>query len=332
MIDTVGVEIHVPEHLMQQMEDQARPWGTRRYFPLKHRYGKRKTNVFLNKLTGTIAFEASIANVLSGHNVFGSNNLLHLIRSFMKLLYQRVDLAMTEKDWHHIARCPIEIWRLDLTASFRVHSEYDVIPLLNCTREHLLARGKKIEIFETAHGAETIYVGKRSSRITLKFYNKGLLLRVSQIPSDVPYREKIVDCATKLVRFEITMRRKELERLSLAVVSAWSAGKVRQMIQSRIAKFKFAEALKIELTQDVFNELSPRDQMVYRLWIAGANWRPYLKSERMLHQSIKNLLDHGVNIGRRPHPSESISLARVFSSENAYFRGPKGLSRKGAFI
>lgn len=293
----------------------------------------RKFVVTLQPSKHRIKVQASLPKLLQGHNVFGSNKMFDLCLAVTELVYEGLELEMTDRERDLLIRRGFRVGRADLTVSFPVGSEANVIAVLYEIRNQLLAKGQKISSYENAMSLETVYVDPRSSWISIKFYNKYLeLLNNSPLPFDLSMRDRLLDAAKSLVRMEITMRWAALKYYGLDWADAWSTKLVREIVCKHLTEFNFTGIVKGSVDLPDLNDLKPDLRTTYGLWASGADVRRHYHPatfKRRQHDLLA-LLD--VDIGRRPRSSPPMSLRTVLSPTKMRFNYPRWLRQaEGVF-
>lgn len=305
-------------------------YGNRFY--LQHPFGYKNPAVCFDLEKREFWTETSIPKLLQGHNVFGSNRLQYLCLEVARLIYNHLGLRFTRRERRQIEGRRIRLGRADTTCSFRMASPEEVPITIEACWEHLRAEG----LDWSAYGNddfESVYKQQHSTRITEKFYAKYAELMVKRhgIPDCVAQRPLVLEYAKYLVRFEVTWRAPELRRLGLEHADQWTPQIVRQIIMERLDRLNLQGAIRERLAPKHLDNLNKGDRVFYDLWAQGSNLRPN-RHYSPLKRTRQNLLKHGVDIFRRPATGNDIALNELLTEENAYFVGPKGLTRRGAIF
>ena len=300
-------------------------------FFVKHPYGLQNLKVYFSIEKRLMWFETSLPKLLQGQNVFGSNRLEYMCLKAMEYVYQQVGLNFSAAEREVIRSKGIRLGRVDATCSFLLNSQEEVADALEAILEQLRAEGFKWSAYGE-FGIQTLYRQQYSKRITDKFYNKGQELLVNTIPRNVVERERILEIAKNDVRFEVTVRGKELKELNLQYADQWGKKAVRELIEQRLASFKFRGLIKQQLASEQICDLPDGARMFYGLWRQGACFR-MSRGYRTLSRARDLLLKtYQVDIYRPRRPRKLISLQRVLAAESAYFVAPKCLTNRGAIF
>lgn len=213
------------------------------------------------------------AKFLQGHNLFGSDDLPHLSRTFIRAVVARIGHTLTADEAAAIDAGLVIITRIDTTQSW----DFGTLPrALNAVRAlsqhtHLSHRGKGSLIAEG-----TCIWGKGSRRWNGKAYAKGHELKAHKLPHEIPHHADLTAYAQGLVRFEFTVRSMELKRRHLDVLQNWSKTGVTpdSLHADLMAQLNISEATMIDADQ--LAELPPRLQLVYDAWKSGKDLRAIL--------------------------------------------------------
>lgn len=280
-----------------------------------------------------IVIELSPTKHLVGHNIVGTNFARKLILGAVRLIYQNYHLRFTKDEKAFYARQDFSLTRGDATGGFLVGSQKNVVNTMELIREHLLAHGHHIVVHEGPNGIETIYVGKSSTRSTVKFYNKYLeiMAKGAEAMKELPYYDEVMNYAKKVVRFEVTVRTSdELKRLGLKKSSEWNPFKVRELLTARLRKLGFSDQLLTELPPGVVAGLNQVKGKRYEQWLAGEYLRKTLKPPNFARDR-KYFLSHGVDITRTPADTQdAVVLSSRVSPEKLKMTYPMRFVELGA--
>lgn len=302
------------------------------HFYLKHPYGLPAIRINFNLKRREFWLETSLPKVLQGHNVFGSNRLEMLCLSVVKLIYAQLGVEFAN-DERIIREEGIRLGRLDVTCSFALESSTMVELVQECLYEQLRAEGKAWSAFGKSV-IETVYNQQHSERITDKYYDKGKELNLAgrRLPLNIPLRQRILDLAHRLLRFEVTYRGKELADLGLDYADCWDNAQVKAELKVRLNQFNFRGVLHPLLAIQELDGLNSSCRTFYGLWKDGANLNKY-RHNRTLHRARQTLLeDHKVDIYRRTKTGCAIPLQNILHPSRAYYTAPKSLVRGGAIF
>lgn len=219
---------------------------------------------------GQLYLSGNPAKFLQGHNLFGSADAVGLFLSVGLKVREAVGLFPSAGTWHSLDFAGPDLTRLDLTRSYRFPSDdharawlRDVAPMARSRHGGAIMRGG------------TVYFGQSSERWAFKVYLKsdelraqGKLHRLAVSPFS-KQRRQLEEWAAGVVRFELTLRSKELVKLGdlgdLDPLTVW------QTYFDRITWNRNAEASA--MADIVESDLSPRLRGVLALWRQGDDLR-----------------------------------------------------------
>jgi II/X family phage/plasmid replication protein len=199
---------------------------------------------------------------LQGHNVYGHSDICSIIMDF---LYQV--LKVLEVDEFTIRRVlnrePIFITRLDITSSYIMDSAADVGGWLRAASQYMTGKNQKVD------NEKTLYVGKHSRRVSIKVYEKASEMvahrKTFNLSDEIFDRLHLV--ASKLLRFEVTLRGMKLKDLRFDLLHDLTNDKLEREFQTVISKMNLPE--NIELVENAVHELPLRYSGVYLRWQDG---------------------------------------------------------------
>jgi II/X family phage/plasmid replication protein len=149
-------------------------------------------------------------------------------------------------------------------------------------------------------GSGTVYIGQKSRRLALKFYDKwaelharghGLCAKLAP-----EWHQPLLDWAAGQVRGELTVRSRELADRGLRRAGAWTPRMAELVYDARLEALEVSDTLR--LTEDEVTDLPPRLVAVYDAWRAGRDLRA-LYSRAYFYRLRRQLLDlAGVDILR----------------------------------
>lgn len=336
MFDTVKPYFYMTDMVLDRLHDQQalKNLDTKFYrnkFYLHHPFGLKNPAVYFDMENRNLHTETSLPKLLQGHNVFGTNRLEYLCLATIKLIYKQLGLMFTSRERRVIRDEGIRLGRLDGTCSFRLTTPQQVAEALEVICDQLRAEG----LHWSAYGQfdiETVYNQQRSTRVTDKFYDKFVELMRKKMDVGVAERAWILKFVSRLLRFEVTWRAKELNRLELEYADLWSPELLKQMMQERLDGFNFQGVIRDRLATEQLDNLNASCQTFYGLWTQGAKLGAY-SHNRTLDRARDHLLKrHQVDIYRPAGVGCCIPLKKLLTTDNAYFTAPKYLTRRGAIF
>lgn len=334
MIDTLKFTAPLTKKLLNAIKHEINDTPAMNYSSIWKRVntpfgGFKLTISFENK---SMEMELSPVKHLMGHNLFGTNLPEPLILGILKLVYDRFDLEFTNKDQSYYERQDFKILRGDITGSFFVGSQGDVVNTMALIRDHLLTHGHDIVVHEGTNGIETIYVGKSSSHSTFKVYNKyvQIMATSSDALRGLPYFPELLQYSEGRVRFEYTSRSRALKRHGLRNSKAWTFSKARKILEGQLRKFGFLGQLLAKLPEDVVASLNDDKLRKYDMWSDAIDMLKYY-SPKTVERDRKFFLKYKLDIARtREQTHDAVVLSSRLSAERLRMTFPKKFVELGA--
>jgi len=261
----------------------------------------------------------------------GQSASIHGERPEGALIYKQLGLTFTSCERRMIRDEGIRLGRLDGTCSFRLATPQQVAEALEVICDQLRAEGLRWSAYGK-YDIQTVYNQQRSTRVTDKFYDKFVELLRKEMHVGIAERAWILKLVSRLLRFEVTWRAKELNRLELEYADLWSMELLKEMMQERLDKFNLQGVIRDRLATEQLEGLNASLSMYYGLWAQGAKLSAY-SNNRTLDRARDHLLEHHqVDIYRPAGVGCEIPLKELLTAENAYFTAPKYLTRRGAIF
>lgn len=251
------------------------------------------------------------AKFLQGHNVFGSDDLLSLMRDTYLKITGFFNLSYTDSELEAVSQGNYLVTSIDINYSFSLPSRADVLAWLRA------AEFKS----KTRHGRPstkggTVYWGKHSKRWALKAYSKGEEItsgKGHKLPDglvDTP----LVAWADNKLRLELRLLSKELDKLNLKTASKLTTGEIRKLFNEYMRRLEMTE--QIALTDKKYYELPQRLRSTYVLWRDGYDLRTDL-TRPTYYRHRKEFLELGIDIAiarENIDRSNVIPLVRVLEA------------------
>lgn len=256
------------------------------------------------------------AKFLYGHNLFGSADALELLRLSVEkvrsVLFPELEPVGADLDG--------ELSRIDLTASWLLDREADVMPFLKAMEETVWCpyRGRGVQ---SDHPGTLYYgkvdKGKRAKAWQLKIYHKGRDIGVHKLPEPALLVPGLLDEVNRTVRVELTLRSAELKRLGMGRVSQWTPEEVARVWALYVGKLDFAEAKMNLDTVDLAGLVKPRLVDAITSWKAGNDLRAG-RSPASFYRLRKEIREAvGVDIAVAVPKSNVVPLRRVIEAKPA---------------
>lgn len=313
MIDEVDASAPMPKRLFKA----AMAANTNNYHHYwvrpKTQFGSFKLTVHVE--TQQMSWKICPMKLLVGHNLFGTNNLARILDGILRAIYQRFGLSFTDKDAGFYAANGVLLSRIDLTGGFQVGSQAVVVETMYLLREHFIDHGFDIVVHEGPNGIETLYLGKKSSTSTLKFYNKYLQMLNDKKLQLLPYYNELLNHAESEVRFEFAARDPYLASNGLKNSKEWTVGKVREILEGTLEDLGLSKPLLEKLPIDEVAGLSDACRAKYTLWLAGNDLKEHFPPHTFARDH-KFFLAKGIDIGRSHSKAQDAAVLSEMLSVN----------------
>ena len=259
----------------------------------------------------TILLDGNPAKWLQGHNIFGSDYLIGLVKVLMHKLIPLLKLTPTDYDlacWHNGI---YQLKRVDCTAMWELPRRVDVRAWLRAAEMQSKSRhGRPV----TTGG--TLYFGKNSRRWSIKFYAKGdeIAAKGHKLPFEIDLRDKLIELADNKLRGELTLRSIQLKEKQLSVAAQWDESTPLKLLIQYIESLNMSDQFSI--TPVSLEGLPSRLIAVYTLWKEGIDIRAMFP-KASFYRYRSDLLKQGIDIAiRQPSkPDNVIPLVRVLRPE-----------------
>lgn len=255
-----------------------------------------------------LLISGNVVKHVQGHNLFGPADPVGLFFDAGIRVRMALGLFPSPQTWDALEFEGPRFTRLDLTRSYR----FPTAPQARSWIRHVAGAARSRHGGALLHG-DTVYLGKGSERWSFKVYHKAdeLLARgkLHKLPRDLPGRDRLIEWSQGVVRFELTLRAKELEKIDLQstpVLDVWTS------YYQRITWNQNAMATSPDLVEQ---QLPAHLRMTVGAWRGGADVRSILSKPSFYRQRRQILDALGVDIASPPAQSgeDPLSAAELDS-------------------
>ena len=266
LIDTAKVKLrvkHPPLAELAQNNANVKQDGYK--FIIKCPQTGACVQMFSKENCQALFLEFSVPKFLTGQNVVGHLHVHAGCLAAIKKAFKLLGFTPSQEERKAITNGLYTLTRIDLAVHVDCGSAEYAQALMMALREFVVSNAADVSFY----GFETAYIGQGSKRRTLKWYLKGTELKKKgrAIPVHVHGCEYLTEVADRLVRFELTLRGKELTRLALTSPSAWDEQVAQKQLAPWLWKMKQAEGVLPDTNG--INRLSAVMQNKLRLWLLG---------------------------------------------------------------
>lgn len=262
-----------------------------------------------------IHFSGNPSKFFQGHNIFGSDDLNHLLIDLSEKIFKAIGIRPTDDERKSIEEGEARLTMVDINYSFELPSKSDVLAWIKAASIKAKSR----------HGTtprlrgNTLYFGQHSKRWAFKAYSKGHEIEAKghRLPLDLAFTP-LAEWAQNKLRLELRLLSKELEKRELQYAKNWDLSTPQTIFDDYITRINMNE--QIALTDNQVHKLPQALKAAYLLWQQGFNVQDHIpKSSFYRHK--KQLIDHyGIDISLPKDSSEStnvVPLIRVLEAKPA---------------
>lgn len=259
--------------------------------------GSYDSSIYLNTTPDNqLYLSGNPVKFLQGHNIFGSMDIKSMLFDCLlkiNLLDEvNLDLNITMlKESINFAKPT----RIDITYSFEVGNRNRVRNFIRALEFKSKTRHGRSQLSGT-----TLYYGKNSRRWSIKIYSKGDELEARkkghQLSQDLFTEHQIQllkQYADDLIRIELTLRSKELEKQCIQYLEDLDEDKCNELYQEYIMRIEIADQIKLDDEQLI--ELPPVVRGTYTMWRDGYDLRSIL-TKTSYYRHRKLLMNRGIDI------------------------------------
>lgn len=249
---------------------------------------------------------------LQGHNIFGSNDLRHLMGLFFdELLKQDIGLCPDPFQYNKIKDGEYQLTRVDVNESWHLDNKKDVLAWIRAVGSTAYMKHRGAGQFS----GDTAYFGKNSRRWSLKCYSKGheLSAKGHRLPKELMIPE-LLEYADKALRIEAVVRSMELKRLGLDYASNWDIDTATMLLRSYLDNLEMSDVYMLK--DDVLDSLPMRLRMVYQSWLNGDDLKQIM-TKPTFYRVRKQLEKYGVDIATATPKEKTnvVPLVRYLKAE-----------------
>ena len=260
-----------------------------------------------------VYFTGNPVKFLQGHNLFGTNDIRHLMRLFFDKLLEQSPLGLCPDPFQYdlIQDGHYELTRVDINESWHLNNSREVQAWIRAVGSTAYMKHRGAGQFS----GDTSYFGKNSRRWGLKCYSKGLeiLAKGHKLPDELCIPE-MLEYADKALRIEAFIRQLELKRRGLNLVSNWDIDTPTELLLECISKLELSDVYMLQ--DDVLDTLPPRLRLTYQAWLNGDDLKTVL-SRPTFYRYRKQILQYGVDISSKSPKEKNnvIPLIRVLEAK-----------------
>ncbi|MDO9255914.1 MAG: phage/plasmid replication protein, II/X family [Bacteroidales bacterium] len=244
----------------------------------------------------------NLAMFIQGQNVYGTDNLLRLGCKAFAEIAELLGVKPTKENRRQWRAGDFQVNTLDVTYNFNLGSQPNVRNWLNQAAVSLGSGKQVIEMYRSygTPDIESIYLGKKSTFISVKFYNKYLQLSRGaknrrKIKEGGPILKELVDSTKGLLRCEIRFHKLYLKKYELTMARDLDPKILRKHFYGKLKKIHIGPSTILPV-EDIQGLTPLSHRLAYQLWIKGGDVKHEMAESTFL-RAHKKLLTFGVDIG-----------------------------------
>lgn len=260
-----------------------------------------------------VYFTGNPVKFLQGHNLFGTNDIRHLMRLFFDELLKQEPLGLCPDPFQYdlIQDGYYELTRVDVNESWHLNNSREVQAWIRAVGETAYLKHRGAGQFS----GDTAYFGKDSRRWGLKCYSKGNEIKAKghKLSPELCIPE-MLEYADKSLRIEAFIRQLELKRRGLNLVSNWDIDTPTELLLECLSKLELSDVYMLD--ESVLDTLPPRLRMTYNAWLNGEDLKS-IYTERTFYRVRKEMEKYGIDISTKSPKEKNnvIPLIRVLEAQ-----------------
>jgi len=262
------------------------------------------------------------AKFVQGHNLFGTDDPSLVLESALRKLVGSMFHGPQVAERYSFNIAEARISRIDLTASWLLPREGDVLPFLRALEERVWCpyRGRGVQADPGTLYYGLAQKGKRAKDWQLKIYSKGMEVGRRPLPGFAMEVPGLLDEVNRTVRVELTLRTRELKRLGLRCVGDWNREKVAEVWRSYVDRLDFGDVtMTLDNTDLAELGIKPRLLDAISSWKAGNDMRAG-RSKASFYRIRKEVREAtGFDIASPVPKSNVVPLRRVIEAKPALY-------------
>lgn len=258
-------------------------WRTDRRLPV---VGSHASQVMVRGGFGALDFSGNPAKFLQGHNLFGSADLRRLMVLTMERVTGELGVRPSAADRDAWARGDFELSRIDATRMIDCETATGVTRVLG-----VISHVGSTKFQRPVAIGSTVYIGQKSRRQSLKFYDKAAEMLRHPLPATLApdWHHALAAFAEGKVRAELTLGSKWFhDNAEYRRARWWDASTPGKLLDERLAVLEVSDTMR--LADNAVMGLPSRLVPVYDAWRAGRDLRA-VYSRPTFYRYRRQLLD-----------------------------------------
>lgn len=270
-------------------------------FKVPGAYGSAAT-VWSKRQGSILLIECSAAKFLTGHNVFGDDDLPRLVTAIFKAVCRHLGIKPTSNEKSAIKNGNVRLYRLDLATHIKLPTHIAVCDFIQALKTQLVFTRRSF----STYADQSIYIDQGSDMKSTKFYDKWEELLFHKLPNSLPDKEFIKNHAKNMLRIEMTFRNRFLKDSGMSIVSDFNIKQAQNIIKDEIFSLNLTDQSLLQGNHKY--KLGGLKNCLLALHSSGFNLKK-LFNERQIKEHSKEIFKKtGINILT---PSSAIKFSMI---------------------
>ena len=283
-----------------------------------HRVKVQSTGPLTDKgLCTEFEVDGNITKFLQGHNVWGTDDHIGLVRSFIEWLFNNPKSPLIPAPGvisSDLDPSKFVCNRIDITHYMDVGGRHNVRTTLDA-----LTTDAHTKYQRANNHKGTVYINKNSRRWSFKFYDKyqetagrSKARSLTCTGFDQNQQQLIRDSVSGMVRAELVLRLMELRELEIVTL-----GQIKPNVLYKDYLKRISTEANVRMNAENIDKTPAKLRLTYTAWEAGHDLLSMM-SKASYYRHKKELKQHGIDISQPPKSNEKsstvVSLVRYIEA------------------
>lgn len=270
-------------------------------FKVPGAYGSAAT-VWSKRQGNILLIECSAAKFLTGHNVFGDDDLPHLVTAIFQSVCRHLGIKPTSNEKSAIKNGCVRLYRLDLATHIKLPTHIDVCDFIQALKTQLVFTRRSF----STYADQSIYIDQGSDMKSIKFYDKWEELLFHKLPNSLLDKEFIEDYVKNMLRIEMTFRNRFLKDNGISMVSDFNIKQLQNFMKKEISNLNLTNQSLLQ--GDHKYKLGGLKNCLLALHSSGFNLKTIISKRQIKEHSKEIFKKTGINILT---PSSSLKFSMI---------------------
>ena len=242
-----------------------------------------------------VLIKGNPAEYFQGHNLFGTSRTVDLAVDWIIAVLQQLNIRPSGDEIERWILGNVQVRRVDIAENFRLSSARMVRSVIREEAFCLMEQGRSVSTYPKF---KTIYYQQYSRRWAVKLYDKGAKPGIKAAISKKTVLRKLEKYAQGKVRVELCLRKPELSRKGLDVLSAWRELQPRKILKARLSRLHLTSSRLVPVASGPAHQLKSMERVVAQVHNDGHDLKDFL-DPRTLKRYRKRFAELGLTFDRK---------------------------------